>query len=228
MAKRGKKYKAVVSKLDKTKAYSLSEAIEFLKRNSYANFDETLECAVKIEYKAPQNVRGVVHFPHSTGKPVRVLVFAEGEKQKEAVESGADYVGGKELVDEIKNEGFLDFDVAVATPQMMREVGKLGPILGRRGLMPSPKTGTVTEKIADVVKELKAGRLSFRADRTGVVHAGVGKLSQDTKVLEENAKAFFESVKRAKPTDAKGEFVKSFYVSSTMGPGIRINHKELR
>ena len=228
MSKRGKKYKKVVSDLDKAKAYNLNEAIEFLKRSSYAKFDETLECAVKIEYKAPQNIRGAVLFPYTIGKAIRVLVFADGEKQKEAYDAGADYVGGKELVDKIKNEGFLDFDVTVSTPQMMREVGKLGPILGRRGLMPSPKTGTVTEKIAEIIKELKAGRLNFRADKTGVVHAGVGKLSQDVKILGENAKAFFNSVKKAKPHDAKGEFIKSFYVSSTMGPGVRINHKEFK
>lgn len=227
MAKHGKKYTEAMSKLDRTREYSLQEAVDLLKEVSYTKFDGMLEGHFKIKYKSLQNVRGVFSLPNGMGKTVRVLVFAKGEKAEEAKAAGADYVGDIDLVQKIQG-GWLDFDTVVATPDMMKDVGKLGPILGRRGLMPKPNAGTVTQDVAAIINELKAGRIEYRADKTGVVHVSMGKMSFESQQLVENATAAFQSVLKDKPSDAKGDYVVSFYVAGTMTPGLRINAKELR
>ncbi len=222
--KRGKKYRAAMEKIDRTKAYPLEEAIKILKEISYANFDETVEMAINLNILQKHTIRDTVVLPHGTGKPVRVLVFAKGDKAKEAEEAGADYVGDIDLIEKIKS-GWLEFDVAVATPDMMKDVGKLGPILGRRGLMPNPKTQTVTNDIKGIVKELKRGRVEFRADKTKIIHLGVGKLSMEDEKIAENCRVLYETVLHKRPPDIKGEFIKSVYLSSTMSPGLKIDHK---
>ena len=222
--KRGKKYSAAMEKIDRTKAYPLEEAIKILKEISYANFDETVEMAINLNILQKHTIRDTVVLPHGTGKPVRVLVFAKGDKAKEAEEAGADYVGDIDLIEKIKS-GWLEFDVAVATPDMMKDVGKLGPILGRRGLMPNPKTQTVTNDIKGIVKELKRGRVEFRADKTKIIHLGVGKLSMEDEKIAENCRVLYETVLHKRPPDIKGEFIKSVYLSSTMSPGLKIDHK---
>jgi len=222
--KRGKKYRAAMEKIDRTKAYPLEEAIKILKEISYANFDETVEIAINLNILQKHTIRDTVVLPHGTGKSVRVLVFAKGDKAKEAEEAGADYVGDIDLIEKIKS-GWLEFDVAVATPDMMKDVGKLGPILGRRGLMPNPKTQTVTNDIKGIVKELKRGRVEFRADKTKIIHLGVGKLSMEDEKIAENCRVLYETVLHKRPPDIKGEFIKSVYLSSTMSPGLKIDHK---
>lgn len=222
--KRGKKYSAAMEKIDRTKAYPLEEAIKILKEISYANFDETVEIAINLNILQKHTIRDTVVLPHGTGKSVRVLVFAKGDKAKEAEEAGADYVGDIDLIEKIKS-GWLEFDVAVATPDMMKDVGKLGPILGRRGLMPNPKTQTVTNDIKGIVKELKRGRVEFRADKTKIIHLGVGKLSMEDEKIAENCRVLYETVLHKRPSDIKGEFIKSVYLSSTMSPGLKIDHK---
>ncbi len=229
MPKRGKKYQEALKLVDRSKKYPLKEALELVKKMSEVakrNFDETVELAVRLGVDprhADQMVRGAVTLPHGTGKEVKVLVFAKGEKAKEAEEAGADYVGAEDLVQKIQKEGWLDFDKAVATPDMMPLVGRLGRILGPRGLMPNPKTGTVTMDVAKAVQELKKGKVEFRVDKAGNVHVPIGKVSFGTEKLYENAKAVLDALWRAKPAAAKGQYFRSITVSSTMGPGVKVD-----
>jgi large subunit ribosomal protein L1 len=222
--KHGKNVVAAKSKVDKRKLYDVSEAVKLMKEVKFAKFNETVEVTVKVVHKSLQNVRGAVTLPNGTGKEVRVLVICKGDKQKEAKDAGADFVGADDVIEKIKG-GWLDFDAVVATPDMMKEVGKLGPVLGRKGLMPKPKAGTVTDDVKGIVKELKGGRVEYKADKTGVIHLGVGKISFEDNQIEENVKAFFSQVMKDKPSDAKGNYIKSVHICSTMEPGIKINHK---
>ena len=228
MAKHGKKYRNAASRVE-DRAYPLREAIELLKEVAYAGFDETLEIAMRLGVDprhADQMVRGTVVLPHGTGKEMRVLVIASGEKVKEAEEAGADHVGGEELVEKI-NGGWMDFDAVVATPDMMRVVGRLGRVLGPRGLMPNPKAGTVTTDVAKAVEDIKAGKVEFRVEKAGIVQAPVGKTSFTAEQLEENVRRFVDAILRARPAAAKGRYVRSAYVSSTMGPGISLDESAI-
>ncbi len=228
MANVGKRYRASAEKVDESKQYSMVEAVQVLSGFPKAKFDETVELAVRLGVdpkQADQMVRGSVNLPHGTGKKLRVIVFAKGEKEQEARDAGADEVGSDELVKKVQG-GWVDFDKAVATPDMMAQVGKLGQILGPRGLMPNPKTGTVTFDLKKAVSELKAGKVDYRVDKGGVIHTIVGKASFQSKQLEENLRVLMESVVKAKPSTSKGVYVKSITVSTTMGPGIRINPLE--
>ncbi len=228
MAK-GKNYRNVREKVEE-RDYPLTEAIDFLKDSSYAKFDETLEIAMRLGVDpkhADQMVRGTVVLPHGTGKKVRILVFAAGEKIKEAEEAGADHVGGDELAKKIQ-EGWLDFDAVVSTPDMMRVVGRLGRLLGPRGLMPNPKSGTVTFEVAKAVQDIKAGKVEFRVDKAGVLHAPLGKLSFETNQLIENTESMLRAVVRSKPSAAKGKYVQGISLSSTMGPGLRVEEGVLQ
>jgi large subunit ribosomal protein L1 len=225
----GKKYRGVAEKIDK-RPYTLEEAIPFLQQNRVSRFDETVEVHMNLGVDprhADQMVRGTVVLPHGLGKTKRVLVIASGDKAKEAQEAGADFVGGEEMVEKIQKENWLDFDAVVATPDMMRHVGKLGRVLGPRGLMPNPKTGTVTPDVAAAVQEIKAGKVEFRVDKGGVIHAPVGKLSFEAPKLGENASALIHAVVRAKPSAAKGRYVKKVSVCSTMSPALEIDAAEL-
>lgn len=229
MAKVGKKYKQALDKVDRLKYYDLKEALQLAKEIAFANFDESVDAAIKLGVDprhADQMVRGSVTLPHGTGKQVRVLVFAKGEKAKEAQEAGADYVGDDDLVKKIQ-EGWLEFDKVVATPDMMGAVGKLGKILGPRGLMPNPKVGTVTTNVKEVVKNLKAGMIEFRVDKAGIIHAPVGKKSFDVEKLEENFKALLETLIKAKPASAKGQYIRGIAISTTMGPGIKVDQQKV-
>ena len=224
MARNGKKFRAAAEKVE-DRFYSLEEAMSLMRKVCYAGFDESVEIVLRLGVNpkhADQMVRGTVILPHGLGRKKCVLVVAGGEKQKEAEDAGADIVGGEEIVDRIQG-GWLGFDVVVATPDMMRVVGKLGRVLGPRGLMPNPKTGTVTFDVAQAVKELKAGKVAYRVDKAGVVHAAIGKASFESSRLVENAQALFASVIRAKPPAARGKYVRSVTVSSTMGPGIKVH-----
>jgi large subunit ribosomal protein L1 len=224
MRKSGKKFAAARQQVP-DRPQTIEEAVPLMQKVKFAKFDETVELAMRLGVDpkhADQMVRGTVVLPHGLGKSKRVLAIAGGEKQKEAQEAGADIVGGEEMVEKIQG-GFMDFDAVVATPDMMRAVGKLGKVLGPRGLMPNPKTGTVTFEIAKAVREIKAGKVEFRVDKTGIVHAPVGKVSFPTQNLVENAHALIDSVVKAKPPAAKGRFLKSVTLSSTMGPGITID-----
>jgi large subunit ribosomal protein L1 len=222
----GKKYKEARQSIDRTKAYPLDEGLALVKEHSFAKFDETLELSVKLNLKKSQTVRDTLVLPHQFKGEKKVLVFAKGEKAEEAREAGAAFVGDSDLIQKIQG-GWLDFDVAVATPDMMKDVGRLGQILGRRGLMPNPKTQTVTFDIKAALDELKKGRVEYRSDKTGVVHFSVGKVSMDTAKVQENVSVVLGEITRKKPADAKGEFMRSVYVSSTMGPGVKIEHREL-
>jgi large subunit ribosomal protein L1 len=225
MRRHGKKYTAARAQVAADRDYSIEDAIPLVQKVKYAKFDETVELSLRLGVDpkhADQMVRGTVVLPHGLGKSKRVLAIAGGEKQKEAQEAGADVVGGEEMVDKIQG-GFMDFDAVVATPDMMRAVGKLGKVLGPRGLMPNPKTGTVTVDIAKAVKEIKAGKVEFRVDKTGIIHAPVGKTSFPAESLVANAHALVDSIVKAKPSAAKGKYLKSVTMSSTMGPGIRID-----
>lgn len=229
MPRRGKKYKEALSKVDRTKLYDLEEAIEIAKKISFAKFDETVEAAIKLGVDprhADQMVRGSVTLPHGTGKQVRVLVFAKGEKAREAQEAGADYFGDEDLVKKIQ-EGWFDFDKVVATPDMMGTVGKLGKVLGPRGLMPNPKVGTVTNDVKKVVSDLKAGMIEFRVDKAGIIHAPIGKKSFETEKLKENFLALCESLLKAKPASAKGQYIRGVTISTTMGPGIKVDQQKI-
>lgn len=224
----GKKYRAAASQIERDRLYSVEEAIELAKKIAYAKFEETVEVDMHLGVdprKADQMVRGTVVLPHGLGKSKKVVVIANAEKLPEARDAGADEVGGDEIVDRIKG-GWLDFDALIATPDMMKSVGQLGKILGPRGLMPNPKTGTVTFDVGRAVRETKAGKVEFRVDKTGVIHAPVGKITFETGSLLENAKTLIDAVMRAKPATAKGKYVKSATLSSTMGPGIRLNAGE--
>jgi large subunit ribosomal protein L1 len=224
MATHGKKYTAARQQVE-DRPYALDEALPLIQKLKFAKFDETVGLSIRLGVDpkhADQMVRGTVVLPHGLGKSKRVLVIAGAEKQKDAEEAGADIVGGEELVEKIA-AGWTDFDAVVATPDMMRAVGKLGKVLGPRGLMPNPKTGTVTPNVAQAVKEIKAGKVEFRVDKAGIVHAPVGKLSFPAQNLIENASALLDSVVRAKPSAAKGKYLKSITVSSSMGPGVRVD-----
>ena len=230
MVKRGKKYRKVRELIDSTKKYLLDEAIEKVLATHYANFDESVDMAINLGVdprKADQNIRGSVVLPHGTGKTVRVLAIAKGEKAKEAQEAGADYVGAEDVIEKIK-EGWLDFDKVVATPDMMGQVGKIGRILGPRGLMPNAKTGTVTFDIGKAVKDIKSGKVDFRVDRAGVVHIPIGRVSFGPEKLKENFAAVAETILRLKPASAKGTYVKGVALSATMGPGVRLDPSEMK
>jgi large subunit ribosomal protein L1 len=226
MPKQGKRFSAALSVVDRTKRYALEEAIRMVVDTAKAKFDESVELAIRLGVdprQADQNVRGTVVLPHGTGKSVRVLVFAKGEKEREAREAGADVVGGEDLVKKISTENWLDFDKAIATPDMMGLVGRIGKLLGPRGLMPNPKVGTVTMDVAKAVKELKAGKVEFRVEKAGIVHVAIGKASFGPDKLAENARALLTSLIKAKPAASKGNYLVSVAVSATMGPGIRID-----
>ena len=225
MKKRGKQFAAARNQIAVDRTYSIEDAIPLVQKVKFAKFDETVDMSLRLGVDpkhADQMVRGTVVLPHGLGKSKRVLAIAGGEKQKEAQEAGADVVGGEEMVEKIQG-GFMDFDAVVATPDMMRAVGKLGKVLGPRGLMPNPKTGTVTVEIAKAVKEIKAGKVEFRVDKTGFIHAPVGKISFASDSLVANAHALVDSIVKAKPAAAKGKFLRSVTLSSTMGPGVRID-----
>ncbi len=230
MPKRGKKYLDSRKKIDTLKRHSLPDAVQLAIESSYAKYNETIDIAVKLGVDprhADQMVRGTVVLPNGLGKTVRILVFAKGEKEKEALDSGADYAGGEDLVEKIKG-GWLDFDKAVATPDMMGTVGKIGKILGPRGLMPNAKTGTVTFDVARAVNELKAGKIDFRTEKAGIVHAPMGKVSFGVEKIVQNMSAFLETILRLKPSTAKGTYVKSIAVSTTIGPGIKVDAASIR
>jgi large subunit ribosomal protein L1 len=225
MPKRGKKYSNNRAKIDASKRYDFPEAVQLAIDASYAKFDETIDVAVRLGVDprhADQMVRGTVVLPNGLGKEVRVLVFAKGEKEKEAADAGADHVGNDDLIEKIK-EGWFDFDKAVATPDMMGAVGKIGRLLGPRGLMPNAKTGTVTFDVGKAVNELKAGKIDFRVEKAGIVHAPMGKVSFGVQKILENMAAFLETIVRIKPASAKGTYLKTIAVSTTMGPGIKID-----
>ena len=232
MAKRSKRYRKAVERIDRAKRYPLDEGIRTLVADDgKAKFDETVELAVKLGVdprQADQNVRGTVVLPHGTGKSVRVLVFAKGDKAKEAQEAGADHVGAEDIAKKIQDEQWLDFDTAIATPDMMAVVGRLGKVLGPRGLMPNPKVGTVTMDVAKAVREVKAGKVEFRVEKAGIVHVPIGKRSFGPDRLIENAHALLSSLLRAKPAAAKGNYMQSVAVSTTMGPGVRIDPATVR
>jgi large subunit ribosomal protein L1 len=224
MPSHGKKYQRAKEVVEK-RLYQLDEAIATVRKAAFAGFDETVEVSLRLGVNprhADQMVRGTVVLPHGTGKTKQVLAIAGGEKVKEAEAAGADFAGGAEMVKKIQ-EGWLEFDAVVATPDMMREVGKLGKVLGPRGMMPNPKTGTVTFDIADAIREIKAGKVEFRVDKTAIIHVPVGRLSFEDSRLVENTEALFQAVVRAKPAAAKGKYVKSIHVASTMGPGVAVD-----
>lgn len=220
-----KRFAQALASLDPSRSYSLEEAVELVKKTATAKFDETVETAIRLGVNpkhADQMVRGAVVLPHGIGKSVRVLVFAKGEKEKEAREAGADFVGAEDMVERIQS-GWLDFDNAIATPDMMGQVGRLGKILGPRGLMPNPKVGTVTFDVARAVREVKAGKVEFKVDKAGIIHAPVGRASFPPNQLHENALALLEAVMKAKPASAKGHYLRGVTLSATMGPGIRVD-----
>lgn len=228
MPKRGKNYQQAVQNIDRETRYAVEEAIGKVKEASYVKFDASIDAAINLGVDprhADQMIRGAVVLPHGTGKNVRVLVFAEGDKAKEAEEAGADFVGSKDLADKIKG-GWLDFDKAVAVPAMMRVVGPLGRVLGPRGLMPNPKVGTVTMDVATVVKDLKAGRVEFRVDKAGIIHCPIGRNSFDAKRIQENLEALMATLQRLKPASAKGRYIKALTLSPTMGPGVKVDVNE--
>lgn len=228
MAKRGKRYQEVAKLVDREKLYSPAEAIELVKKCATAKFDETVEVAMKLGVDprhADQQVRGTVVLPHGTGRDVRVLVFAKGEKADEAKEAGADFVGDDDLAEQIQG-GWIDFDVAIATPDMMSVVGRLGRILGPRGLMPNPRTGTVTMEVGKAVEESKAGKVEYRVNRQAGILVPIGKASFTAEQLQDNFNALMGAIIRARPASAKGTFLRRIYLSSTMGPGVRLNPQE--
>jgi large subunit ribosomal protein L1 len=228
MSKHGKNYRKAAARVE-PKAHGLADAIVLATETAYAKFDETVDIAMRLGVDpkhADQMVRGTVVLPHGLGRSARVLVFAQGEKIREAEEAGADHVGGEELAKKIEG-GWLDFEAVVATPDMMRVVGRLGKVLGPRGLMPNPKTGTVTADVAKAIQEIKAGKVEFRVDKTGIIHAPFGKRSFGAEKLHENAQALVAAVVKAKPSAAKGKYIKTVTVSTTMGPGVRVDESQL-
>jgi large subunit ribosomal protein L1 len=230
MPKRGKKYQDSIKSIDKLKLYDMQEAVEVMLGTAKANFDETVEVHVKLgvdSRHADQQVRGAVVLPHGTGKTVRVLVFAKGDKAKEAQEAGADFVGEAELADKIQKENWFDFDVVIATPDMMGVVGRLGRVLGPKGLMPNPKSGTVTFDVAKAIQEIKAGKVEYRLDKTNIIHVPVGKKSFGTEKIIDNFKVVIDAIVKAKPAAAKGKYLKSVTIASTMGPGVKLNTTKL-
>jgi large subunit ribosomal protein L1 len=228
MGRPSKRIREIVKTLDVQKTYSVKEAIDILKKCPSVKFDQTVEVSLKLGVdprRSDQSVRGTVSLPNGTGKTMKILVFAKGDKVKEALAAGADYAGHEELFEKVSG-GWTDFDAVIATPDMMRDVGKLGKVLGPRGLMPTPKAGTVTTDIAKAVQELKGGKIEFKLDRHGVINNGVGKLSFDADKLVQNIQAFLTAIQRAKPASAKGHYLRSLVISSTMGPGIKIDLRE--
>ena len=223
--KHGKKYLQSLAKYEPTKLYDLAQACQVVKDIKFANFDETVEAHINLRLSKSQTMRDTLVFPHQFKGEKKVLVFCKEDRVKEALDAGAAFAGADEYIEKVKG-GWLDFDVAVATPDMMKDVGRLGMVLGRKGLMPNPKTGTVTADIAQAIAELKKGRTEFRADKTGVVHIAVGKVSMDTDKIVENVQALLSEIIRKKPADAKAGFVQSVSVNSTMGPGVWVNYKE--
>ena len=224
MAKHGKKYRAAAGKVEQ-RSYQLDEALGLLKQIAFAKFNETVELSMLLGVDpkhADQMVRGTTLLPHGTGQTKRVLVIAQGDKQKEAQDAGADFVGGDDMVEKIQG-GWIDFDAVIATPDMMRSVGKLGKVLGPRGLMPNPKTGTVTFDVAKALQEIKAGKVEFRVDKTSIIHVPVGKIAFTADQLRDNATAIINAVRKAKPPAAKGKYVRSIYISSTMSPSVQID-----
>ena len=228
--KRGKKYQDAVKSFDKANQYDVAEAISLVKKNATAKFDETIELHIKTGCDgrhAEQQIRGAVVLPHGTGKTVKVLVFAKGVKLDEAQAAGADYVGGEELVPKIQNEGWLDFDVIVATPDMMGVVGRLGRVLGPKGLMPNPKAGTVTMDVTKAINDIKAGKIEYRLDKTNIIHVPVGKASFTEEQLADNFQTLIDAIMKAKPSTLKGAYLKSVTLTSTMGPGVKLNVAKL-
>ncbi|MDO9026464.1 MAG: 50S ribosomal protein L1 [bacterium] len=226
---RGKKYNLAAQKTDPNKTYTVAEAVDTVKQMAYAKFDEAFEVSIKMELdpkKADQNLRGTVILPHGTGKKMRVLVFAKGEKEAEATAAGADFAGSDDLIKKV-SEGWTDFDVAIATPDMMSQVGRLGKILGVRGLMPNPKTGTVTFDLAKAVKEAKAGKIEYRVDKNSNLHVAVGKKSFDNPKLVDNINTLLSEIVKARPSSLKGTYIKSISLSSTMSPGVKVALTEL-
>lgn len=229
MGRPSKRTREIASTLEPLKAYPVGDAVAILKKCPGVKFDQSVDVSLKMGVdprRSDQHIRGTVSLPNGTGKTLKILVFARGDKVKEALAAGADYVGNDELFEKV-NAGWTDFDAVVATPDMMRDVGKLGKVLGPRGLMPTPKTGTVTTDVTKAVHELKAGKIEFKLDRHGVINVGVGKLSFNQEKLQENIMAFINAVQRAKPATAKGHYLKSMHLSSTMGPGLKIDLRDL-
>jgi large subunit ribosomal protein L1 len=227
--KNSKRVKEIQKNIDAAKEYSLQDAVTLLKENSKLKFSESLDCAIRLGVdprQADQMLRGTVSLPNGTGKTVKVLVIAKGNKTQEALDAGADHAGFEEYLEKIK-EGWTDIDVIIASPDTMSELGKLGKILGPKGLMPNPKSGTITTDVAQAVKEVKAGKIDFRVDKTGIVHTSLGKLNFETDKLVENIQTFINTIVKMKPASAKGQYVKSLYLSSTMGPGIKISKDEI-
>ncbi len=230
MSSKGKSYRARLEKIDRDRRYTLEEGLRLVRETAHVKFDETVELAVRLGVdprQADQNIRGTVLLPHGMGKTVKVLAFAKGEKEKEAQEAGADFIGSDDLVKKI-SEGWLEFDKAVATPDMMGAVGRIGKILGPRGLMPNPKAGTITQEIGKAVRELKAGKLEFRVDKAGIVHMPIGKVSFSEEQLVENARTILASLVRAKPASAKGNYIRGVALSATMGPGIKVDPAQVQ
>ena len=229
MARKSKRIAEITKLVDRTKVYDAEEALALVKKTATAKFDETVEVAVRLGVdpkKQDQQVRGAVVLPHGTGKTARVLVFAKGDKAKEAEAAGADYVGDDDLIQKV-SQGWFDFDVVVATPDMMGAVGRLGRILGPKGLMPNPKTGTVTFEVARAIAEIKAGKIEYRLDKAGIVHAPIGKASFEVSQLLGNFQTLMDALQKAKPPGAKGQYIRSVTVSSTMGPGVRVNAQRI-
>ena len=228
--KKGKRYVESAKLVDRTNLYDVEEAVSIIKKTANAKFDETIEAHIKLGVDgrhADQQVRGAVVLPHGTGKKVRVLVFAKGDKVEEAQAAGADFVGGQELVPKIQNEGWLDFDVVVATPDMMGVVGRLGRVLGPKGLMPNPKAGTVTMDVTKAVNDIKAGKIEYRLDKTNIIHVPVGKASFTEEQLADNFQTLMDAINKAKPSTVKGAYLKSVTLTSTMGPGVKLNVAKL-
>ena len=228
--KRGKRYTEAAKLVDRSNSYTAAEAISLVKQTAAAKFDETVELHIRTGCDgrhADQQIRGAVVLPHGTGKEVRVLVFAKGEKANEAQAAGAEFVGGEELIPKIQNEGWFDFDVVVATPDMMGVVGRLGRVLGPKGLMPNPKAGTVTMDVTKAVNEIKAGKIEYRLDKTNIIHVPIGKASFTEEQLADNFQALIDAIMKAKPSAVKGQYLRSVIVTSTMGPGIRLNEARL-
>ncbi len=224
--KKGKRYNEIAKLVEKNKLYDLDEAVSIIKKSANAKFDETVEAHLRLGVDgrhADQQVRGAVVLPHGTGKTVKVLVFAKGDKVDQALAAGADYAGGDELVPKIQNEGWLDFDVVIATPDMMGVVGRLGRVLGPKGLMPNPKAGTVTMDVVKAIEEVKAGKIEYRLDKANIIHVPVGKASFTEEQIADNFKALMGAVVKARPAAAKGQYLKSVTITSTMGPGIKLN-----
>ncbi len=228
--KKGKRYTEAAKLVDRTTTYDIPEAVSIVKKSASAKFDETVECHIRLGVDgrhADQQVRGAVVLPHGTGKTVRVLVFAKGTKLDEAQAAGADFVGGEELIPKIQNEGWLDFDVVVATPDMMGVVGRLGRVLGPKGLMPNPKAGTVTMDVTKAIADIKAGKIEYRLDKANIIHVPIGKASFSEEQLADNFQTLIDAINKAKPSAAKGQYLRSVTIASTMGPGVKLNVTKL-